>query len=606
MKEKEFYSQVRARFNARIKKLDKTSKDYVYKIYPYDPDDKTSAELEYNPFEYHEFIKNQFDEVGEQDAENKIIIIKDDFSAKINGEKIKNIFLKLGKYTRKENNNVEEFYYYESYREDAVLSVICKAEAFSKVIGDAVNPSKNERNTLLKFIKYSETLFDQAIKEKTYEWDWLKKYKPLYSIIIAPNDIQVIEECKNQKLFFTILGYSILAYAVGYDEDNEYDVCPLNIITDNESYNAVEKLIANCFIYTGEKDFNSIPKYSLSKASPEDFIGSRGRTIIIDTTRCQNTDTIKSKIKTLMPEFYPYLNQTTRKISYPYNYLPVFISKDRLGSQFINIDARGLKMSEVESLANVIPKLYEYPFYSVYMRFNDYIPVEQKSINKSYEIINKIAHNFKKWKKHFNISGKPYDLTLPKKYYKMMNLLRACCRTVSDFLDYWDDGQFLYQLEELIDIAFLPENLSDCNVNNKILSDFDISDSSEQMPEATQDESNFIKVLKGICDSSTNTRPQTKSEANSTAFLYNVNKFNAICFREEFFEDLVQKLSIDNYDWKIFLEDCKSNNLLEHNDNKWDIRVNIKGKTVVVYGLSIDKLKNLFPKQFNQAYTKNK
>ena len=593
MKSKDFYSQVKARFNARIKELDKTSKDYVYKIYLYDPDpDKTSAELEYDPFEYHEFIKSQFEKVDEYDSDKEMIIIKDDFSAKVNGEKIKNIFLKLGKYIRRENNNAEEFYYYESYREGAVLSVICNSEAFSKVINDAVNPSKKERNTLLKFIKYSETFFDQVIKEKTYEWDWLKRYKSFDSIIFTPNDIQVIEECKNQKLFFTILGYSILAYEVGYDEDNKYHVCPLNIITDNESYNTVEKMIANCFVYTGEKDFNNIPKYSPSKASQEDFIGSRGRTFIIDTTKCQNIDTIKSKIKTLMPEFYPYLNQTTRKISYPYNYLPIFISKDRLGSQFINIDATGLKMAEMESLANVIHKLYEYPFYYIYNKLSDCDPTEKLFQVGFSEITDNIELNFKKGKKRFNNSLKPQDVTLPKKYYKMMNLLHACCQAVSDFLDYWDDGQFLYQLEELIDKAFLPENLSDCNSDNKIQSDFDSSDHLELMSEASQDDLSFIKVLKYIYAQPKNVRPQNQDDADSVAFLYEENNFNAICFRKKFFEHLVKILSINNYDWNKFCDNCRRNNLTENNKNSKDINIKVDGKSVKFFGLNKDSVNN--------------
>lgn len=331
-------------------------------------------------------------------------------------------------------------------------------------------------------------------------------------------------------------------------------------------------------------------RFPLNKTSRNDFKESFGRTIIIDTTKCGNIDNIKSKTKNLMPKLYPYLEQEEREIKYPYSCLPIFVSKVKLGSHFININAAGLKSSEWQDIIKLIHKLYEYPFYSIYNKLSAYKPVEKLFIEGFSEITDKMESNFTEGKKHFNNTPKPQDITLPKNYYNMMNLLRACCLTISDFLDKQDDGQELPQLGKLIERAFLSETLSNCNVNNKIQSDFDISNSLEQIPETTQEESNFIKVLRDICDSCVDNRPQAKSEADSIAFLYNKNEFNAICFREEFFKTLVQKLSIDNYDWEKFRDNCICNDLIESNNNAKDISIRVDGTPMKFFELNKDKI----------------
>lgn len=88
--------------------------------------------------------------------------------------------------------------------------------------------------------------------------DWTEEYEPSETIIITVDDIKAIESCKDQKLFFSILGYSILAFSVWYG-DSEYGICPINIITDNESSEVIEALISSCYIYWREKWYIEVP-----------------------------------------------------------------------------------------------------------------------------------------------------------------------------------------------------------------------------------------------------------------------------------------------------------------------------------------------------------
>ena len=516
---------------------------------------------------------------------------------------IKNIFLKLGKYTRKEDNVVEEFCYYESYKKGAVLSVVCKAKAFSKVISEAVNPSKKERNTLLKFIKYSESFFDQATKEKTYEWDWLVNYKQENYSCVTSDDVKAVEDCKNPKLFFSVLGYSMLAFAVGYIKRN-FNICPINIITDNESLKVVEALISSCFVRTGENDSNSILKFSLTEHSHNKFCESKGRIIIINAMNCQSK-TIQKKIKSFIPELNDFLNQKSRKIYYPYECLPIFISKENLGVNFINIDATKLNAYEWENMYYVLHKLYEYPFYSELMLRED--PVERLFVKKkkTYDV------NLCKWftllykesKKFFISSCTPQDMTLPKNYDKMMHLLWTGC--YMSMIPYNKEGYSWYSekdcfcLRKLVDKAFIPPNIIERNNQSNL--DCNTPSFSEETQSAETDESNFIKVLRGICDSYVDKRPQAKSEVDSTAFLYNKNEFNAICFREEFFKTLVQKLSIDNYEWNKFRDNCLWNDLIESNNNAKDISIRVDGTPVKFLGLNKDKISSYLAEQSNQA-----
>ena len=147
MKYEKFMTQVNNRFDKIIEKIDKTSDDYAMEPYSFDsilPFNKKVFSCDSN--KYYQFLKSFFE--NEENVEKDHIIINEDFSGRINGQKTKCFLIKFGIYRRIESGEEERFEYYELYEKDAILSILCKPKSLSGILEQNIVFSKKDRDIL--------------------------------------------------------------------------------------------------------------------------------------------------------------------------------------------------------------------------------------------------------------------------------------------------------------------------------------------------------------------------------------------------------------------------------------------------------------------------